>query len=49
MSYGAAVLALLGAPARAAAMGRAAHERVRDRFLGTHSLTDYLELLERLL
>jgi trehalose synthase len=48
-AYGAAVRALLEDPARAAAMGRAAHERVRDRFLGTHSLLDYLTLLERLL
>jgi hypothetical protein len=30
-------------------MGAAAHERVRERFLGTHSLLDYLALLERLL
>jgi trehalose synthase len=49
VAYGAAVRALLDDPARAAAMGRAAHERVRDRFLGTHSLLDYLTLLERLL
>jgi trehalose synthase len=48
-AYGAAVLELLGAPERAAAMGEAAHERVRDRFLGTHSLLDYLTLFERLL
>ncbi|MDA0165010.1 hypothetical protein OM076_32375 [Solirubrobacter ginsenosidimutans] len=27
----------------------AAHERVRDRFLGTHSLLDHLALFERLL
>jgi trehalose synthase len=47
--YGAAVRALLDDPARAAAMGRAARERVRDRFLGTHSLLDYLALLERLI
>jgi trehalose synthase len=48
-AYGAAVLELLGDPARAAAMGQAAHERVRDRYLGTHSLLDYLALFERLL
>ena len=48
-AYGAAVLELLGAPERAAAMGEAAHERVRERFLGTHSLLDYLALFERLL
>jgi hypothetical protein len=29
-------------------MGDAARERVRDRFLGTHSLLDYLALFERL-
>jgi trehalose synthase len=48
-AYGAAVLELLGDPGRAAAMGAAAHERVRDRYLGTHSLLDYLALFERLL
>ena len=37
------------APERAAAMGEAAHERVRERFLGTHSLLDYLALFERLM
>lgn len=46
--YGGAVLSLLHAPARAAAIGDAAHERVRERFLGTHSLLDYLALFERL-
>ena len=30
-------------------MGEAAHERVRERFLGTHWLLDYLALFERLL
>ena len=48
-AYGAAVLELLGAPERASAMGEAAHERVRDRYLGTHSLLDYLALFERLI
>jgi trehalose synthase len=48
-AYGAAVLELLADPARAAAMGEAAHERVRDRYLGTHSLLDYLALFERVL
>jgi trehalose synthase len=48
-AYGAAVLDLLASPERAAAIGDAAHERVRDRFLGTHSLLDYLALFERLL
>jgi trehalose synthase len=48
-AYGSAVLDLLSAPERAAAMGDAAHERVRDRYLGTHSLLDYLALFERLM
>jgi trehalose synthase len=48
-AYGAAVLELLADPVRAAAMGEAAHERVRDRYLGTHSLIDYLALFERVL
>jgi hypothetical protein len=30
-------------------MGRAAHERVREHHLGTHSLVDYLALIEKLL
>jgi trehalose synthase len=47
--YGAAVLELLNDPARASAMGRAAHERVRARYLGSHSLVDYLALLERVM
>jgi trehalose synthase len=48
-AYGAATVELLADPARASAMGVEARERVRERFLGTHSLIDYLELLERLL
>jgi trehalose synthase len=48
-AYGAAVLELLDDPARATAMGRAAHERVRERYLGSHSLVDYLALLERVM
>jgi trehalose synthase len=48
-AYGAAVVELLGDPRRAAAMGEAAHERVRDRYVGTHSLIDYLALFERLM
>jgi trehalose synthase len=47
--YGAAVVELLRDPQRAEAMGEAAHERVRERFLGTHSLLDYLALFERLM
>jgi trehalose synthase len=48
-AYGAAVRRLLDAPEQAATMGRAAHERVRERFLGTHSLLDYMLLLGKLL
>ncbi len=48
-AYGAAALALLRSPEQARAMGAAAQERVRDRYLGTHSLIDYLTLFERLL
>jgi trehalose synthase len=47
-AYGDAVLNLLRASDRAAAIGDAAHERVRDRYLGSHSLLDYLALFERL-
>jgi glycosyltransferase involved in cell wall biosynthesis len=48
-AYAAAVRELLDDPARAAAIGRAAHERVRERYLGPRSLLDYFALLERLL
>jgi trehalose synthase len=48
-AFGAAVLDLLADPDRAGTMGTAAHERVRERYLGTHSLLDYLALFERLL
>lgn len=48
-AYGARVLELLSDPERATAIGEAAHERVRDRYLGTHSLLDYLALFERLI
>ncbi len=48
-AYGAAVRDLLADPERAQGMGREAEERVRQRFLGTHSLLDHLELLRPLL
>jgi trehalose synthase len=48
-AYGAAVRALLLDPARARRIGAAARDRVAERFLGTHSLIDYLELIEPLL
>jgi trehalose synthase len=44
-AYGRAVLELLEEPDRAAEMGQAAAERVRERFLGSQSLLEYLELL----
>jgi trehalose synthase len=47
-AYGAAVRSVLDDPEHAAKMGAAARERVRERFLGTHSLIDYLAVLERL-
>jgi len=47
--YGEAVRALVEDPARARTLGDAAHLRVRDRFLGTRSLLDYLGLIERLI
>jgi len=46
--YGAAVAGLLADPARRHRIGDAAHQRVRDHFLGTRSLLAYLALLERL-
>ena len=46
--YGGAVLALLEDPERASRIGAAARERVRERFLGTNSLLEYLQLLEPL-
>ena len=47
--FGGAVRGLLDDPERACTLGDAARESVRSRFLGTHSLIDYLELLEPLL
>jgi trehalose synthase len=47
--FGAAVRRLLDDRVAAGAMGIAARERVRDRFLGPRSLLDYLELLGSLL
>ena len=40
---------LLDDPERAGAIGLAAHESVRDSFLGTRHLIQYMELLERML
>jgi trehalose synthase len=47
-AFGAAVLSLIGDPARADRMGRAARERVRREFLGVRHLTQYVDLFERL-
>ena len=47
-AYGEAVAALLEDPERAARIGEAARERVKDRFLGTEALLEYLELIEPL-
>jgi trehalose synthase len=45
-AYGAALLSLLEDPERAADIGAAAHERVRERFLGVQSLLEYLDVLD---
>ncbi len=47
-AFAAAVQALLRDPARAAGLGAAARERIRERFLGTRHLIQYLDLLDRL-
>jgi trehalose synthase len=47
--YGAAVASLIDRPERAAEMGREARERVRERYLATRPLIDYLRLLADLL
>ena len=47
--YGNAVLSLLRDEARAHQMGLAAQERVRDEYLGTRSLVQYMRLLSGLL
>jgi trehalose synthase len=48
-AFGEAVTSLLIDRQRAEEMGRAARERVRDRFLSVRSLLDYLALIRRLL
>jgi trehalose synthase len=48
-AFGAAVQGLLEDPERARKLGEGARERVRDRFLGTRHLIQYLELLGELM
>jgi trehalose synthase len=48
-AFGAAVTDLLRDPPRAEQIGHLAHERVRDRFLSTRSLLDYLTVIRRAL
>jgi trehalose synthase len=47
--FGSALVRLLGDPGLARRMGDAAHERVRDHFLGPHHLGLYFALIERLI
>ncbi len=47
-AYAEALGALIASPERAAAVGEAARERVRQRFLGLRHLGEYADLLERL-
>jgi trehalose synthase len=47
--FGAEISGLLADPDRAERLGRAARERVRDKFLSVRSLLDYLELIRSLL
>jgi trehalose synthase len=46
---GAAITRLLNDPLSAERIGRAARERVRDRFLNVRSLLDYLEVIRRIM
>jgi trehalose synthase len=47
-AFASAVSSLLGDPARTEAMGKAAHERVRDNFLADRDLGQWMELLAHL-
>jgi trehalose synthase len=47
--FGSALVTLLGDPGLTRRMGAAAHERVRDHFLGPHHLGLYFALIERLI
>ena len=46
-AYAGALAGLIADGERAAAIGQAAKERVRDRYLGVRHLMQYAELLER--
>jgi trehalose synthase len=48
-AFGRAVTSLLDDPLHGEQVGRAARERVRDRFLSTRSLLDYLAVIRRIL
>jgi trehalose synthase len=47
--FGDAVTSLLADPDRAAKLGQAAHERVREEFLAPRHLTQYVDLFDRML
>ena len=47
--YGEAVVEVLQDEEKASEMGRKAHDRVRDEFLGARSLIQYVDLFEKLL
>jgi trehalose synthase len=47
-AFGAAVRGLLDDPEHATAMGAAAHERVRKRFMSVRHLIEYVQTVERL-
>jgi trehalose synthase len=49
VAFAGAVQGLLRDPAGARRLGEAAHERVREHFLGTRHLIQYLDLLDRLI
>ena len=48
-AFGGAIMRLMGDPELARRIGEAARERIRDEFLGTRHLIQYLRLLDRLL
>jgi trehalose synthase len=48
-AFGACVSALLNDPYHAERVGQAAHARVRDAFLGPRHLSQYVDLLDRVL